>query len=873
MKKVILLALLMPVTAFGQIRENFETGTLVNWQQSIDGHWKADSSESLSGKYSLHHIFDNPDAGIDCAGIKIQNLHPSEGVTRWSFLVRYGYDPSSSNNWSVFLIADNGPSDMSAEGTVKGFALGVNLIGSDDTLRLWKVNGNTITTIINSHINWQTNIGTTAIVKISVERSITGIWTVFVSTMNGNIIGTGSGNDIELFNSLWFGVYYKYSSTKDRLLWFDDISVEGTFYEDKDAPVITSCLASGKKSVDITLNEVPANSIMICDNFSLNTYENKALSVTMINNLKYHIEFACSLINQTLNKLFVDRLCDITGNCTQNINFGFTPVWAVTGDIVISEIMADPLPAVSLPAQEYLEITNRTGYTFDIKNWRLETTGQSTLFPETIIPPSGIFIVCAVQDTQLFKKFGKVIGLKQFPSLTDAGRIIYLSDSTGSLIHGVEYSSDWYKDDLKSQGGWALEMIDTGFPFYYIDNWTASVSKKGGTPGTVNSVSEDNPDKSFYGIQNVFPEDSTTIHIRFSEPVFNLSEMINGIRIAEKKINGFFPTDPICREFSFILDNPVERNEVHTITVPEGITDFAGNPIEKSDFKFGLTESVVTGDVLFNEVLFNPFPGDPDYLELFNLSDKIIDASRLQVVSENDDSGVKSEAILLSDERRCFLPGEYYAVSTDTKKISDRYFSADPTRLFKTESLPSMSDDKGHLVLFNRELDLIDEFMYTDKMHYSLLSSQEGVSLEKIRPGDKSGEKTNWHSASESSGWGTPGAPNSMFVEVPVTSDKITFSSTKITPDNDGNEDILIISMNFTGTGNVISVAVFDETGSFVRKIATNLFAGAEVSLNWDGTSDDGTLVNTGIYIVLISVFDDTGKTEKWKKVCTVIRR
>ena len=78
--------------------------------------------------------------------------------------------------------------------------------------------------------------------------------------------------------------------------------------------------------------------------------------------------------------------------------------------------------------------------------------------------------------------------------------------------------------------------------------------------------------------------------------------------------------------------------------------------------------------------------------------------------------------------------------------------------------------------------------------------------------------------------------------------------------------------MNFNGTGNVISVAVFDETGSLVRRIAANLLGGAEVSLNWDGTSDDGTLVNTGIYIVLISVFDDTGKTEKWKKVCTVIR-
>ena len=100
---------------------------------------------------------------------------------------------------------------------------------------------------------------------------------------------------------------------------------------------------------------------------------------------------------------------------------------------------------------------------------------------------------------------------------------LYLSDSTGTLIHGVEYSSDWYRDDLKSKGGWSLEMIDTSFPFYYQGNWIASESKKGGTPGSVNSVSESNPDISFYGIQNVFPDDSATIHIRFSEPVFNLA--------------------------------------------------------------------------------------------------------------------------------------------------------------------------------------------------------------------------------------------------------------------------------------------------------------------------------------------------------------
>lgn len=65
---------------------------------------------------------------------------------------------------------------------------------------------------------------------------------------------------------------------------------------------------------------------------------------------------------------------------------------------------------------------------------------------------------------------------------------------------------------------------------------------------------------------------------------------------------------------------------------------------------------------------------------------------------------------------------------------------------------------------------------------------------------------------------------------------------------------------------------VFDETGNYVKKIATNMLAGPEASLIWDGTADDGSPVNTGIYIVFITLYDDTGKTGRWKKVCTVVR-
>jgi hypothetical protein len=295
--------------------------------------------------------------------------------------------------------------------------------------------------------------------------------------------------------------------------------------------------------------------------------------------------------------------------------------------------------------------------------------------------------------------------------------------------------------------------------------------------------------------------------------------------------------------------------------------------MQKCDFNFGLPETAVRGDILFNEILFNPLPGDPDYLELYNCSEKVIDASRLQIVTLNDVSGDKSEALPVSVEERCILPGGYYAITTDTKRISERYFSTDTDHLFETGSLPSMPDDKGHLILFNRELDRIDELVYNDDMHYALLSTHEGVALEKNNPHNQSQETTSWHSATESSGWGTPGAPNSVFVGMPSTSDKMVLSSSKITPNDDGNEDFLTIRMNLTGNGNVVSVTVFDEAGNYVRKIASNLYAGPEASVIWDGTADDGSMVNTGIYIIFITLYNDAGKTEQWKKVCTVIRK
>jgi hypothetical protein len=872
MNKVILLVLLMPVSAFGQIMENFESGNLSGWIQSPEGHWNTDNMNAISGAGSLHHSFDNTEAGSDCIGTAIKNLHPEKGNTEWSFTVRHGYDPSASNNWAVFLMSDSDPASARTGPGINGYVVGVNLTGYDDTLRLWKVKGGVFSTVVNSKINWQTSIGTTGAVNINVQRSPAGDWSLKVYRLN-DLLDSANGREAELFNVGWFIVLYKYTSTRDRLLWLDDIIINGVFYEDTEPPEMVYCKVVGRNLLLLSFNEEVSDEFLSLSNFSLNHVNDIAIRVIRKNSFSVSVEFRTPFINKSVNKLIINELCDKLSNCRNSIEVDFTPVWADPGDVIISEIMADPIPAVALPAKEYIELYNRTQYSFNIKNWSLSDGSSRCAFPEKIIFPGTYIILCQIQDSAFFNGFTKTIGLKSFPALADGGKIIFICDRTETLIHGVEYSSGWYGDVLKADGGWSLEIIDADYPFFQDGNWQASKSREGGTPGKANSVSGENPDNLFTGIENVFPDNSTTLSIRFSETVIDLDKNLQNIEIEGLEVDTIFHSDPIMRDYTVILSKPLHNGKIYTFAIGDEITDFAGNRIQKSEFSFGMPDPVQKGDILFNELLFNPFPGEPDYIELYNCSDRVVNTSCLILVSVNDELNDTSSVVSVSPEKRCILPGDYYAITTDKKSLLDRYFSADPDKVFEVSNLPSMPDDEGHLILYGRDLQKIDEVIYNEDMHYALLSGYEGISLEKIRTNSFSADKSKWHSASEVSGWGTPGAPNSVLSEQPESEDKVVLSSTRITPDNDGNEDFLVIDLKLTGIGNVISITVFDETGSFVKKLTDNLLAGPEASIVWNGTAEDEKLVSTGIYIMLISVFDDSGKIQKWKKVCTVIRK
>ncbi len=300
-----------------------------------------------SSHYITPTIIPNP--GPTRIGLELRNLHPDEGITRWTFTIRYGCEPSSSNNWAVFLMCGSDPGALQDE--VNGFAVGVNLAGYDDTLRLWKVKAGIFYSVVNSGLNWQTDIGTGSAAKIAVERTNGGQWTLSVSSPDDVLIYSSSGIDVEFPGSGWLVLSYKYTSTRDRLLWFDDLRIDGVFYEDMKPPEITGWEVNGRNSILLTFSEEPSPGSLALSNFSIENVDNQVSAVIRESPLTAVIKFDNQFINKVTNKLVINSLCDKLNNCRLDASIDFTPLWAMPGDIIISEIMADPLPPVSLPGE------------------------------------------------------------------------------------------------------------------------------------------------------------------------------------------------------------------------------------------------------------------------------------------------------------------------------------------------------------------------------------------------------------------------------------------------------------------------------------------------------------------------------------------
>jgi hypothetical protein len=536
------------------------------------------------------------------------------------------------------------------------------------------------------------------------------------------------------------------------------------------------------------------------------------------------------------------------------------------GDVVFSEIMADPSPPVKLPSREYLEITNRTADSISLEGWILIATDDTAKMPKAWIRSGEYIILCSSSGKTEFSFYGRVICPPSFPTLNDGGETIALRDAGGSLVHAVSYTPEFYNDDLRSGGGWSAELTDIANPFNEPEAWRASLDPSGGTPGRANSSETVTEDASCPEVIAVWPVTPDRLKVLFDETVV-LSQGEKWVAGGEETFPAF-SDDMADRAVMIPLKEALQPGTVINLFIPPSVTDFAGNTPCVTDLRTGLPSDPSAGEILFNEILFDPVTGCQDYAELYNNSDKVIDLSQLFLAN-----GSTAPVIRVSSVPRQLLPHDYVALTTDRESVAKYYRCAGEHSLYEVAALPSMPDDDGSLVLYDRELNIIDRVDYSISMHLLFLDGTEGIALEKVAPGLPSGIAANWHSASEACGWGTPGAENSNLLDPAGASSGMTLSSSRVSPDCDGFEDVVSVDVFPGGNDNVITVTVFSDRGYIVRRLADRFAAGEGARFVWDGTTDAGARLPAGLYMIKAEAFNAQGVSGRWKEVCAVLYR
>ena len=543
-------------------------------------------------------------------------------------------------------------------------------------------------------------------------------------------------------------------------------------------------------------------------------------------------------------------------------------------DIVIDEIMADPSPQVGLPNIEYIELKNVSGQDVNLQGWKLTTlTATSGSFGNYTLPADSFLIITSTSGAASFTGFGRVLGIPGFPALTNDGTTLRLISKEGKTIHFVSYNLTWYQNAVKEEGGWSLEMIDPHNPCSATNNWKASIDNAGGTPGKKNSVDGLNKDNEAPIVRNVWAKDGSTIVLQFDEAI-DSTDAVNASRYSitpSLLINSIAVASNDFTVVELALNTSLSSGIIYNVTI-SGIKDCSGNARSSQEIKLGLPQDAVALDVVVNEILFNPGPDAYDYVEFYNRSNKIIDASKLYVGNRNS-AGTISSLKKLSEQPFYIFPDSYVVITENLSSLQKNYLVKNTDAVLEVSSLASFPDDKGTVVLANFQGEVVDELSYSDDWHFDLIANAEGVSLERIDPDKPTQNEDNWHSAASTAGYGTPTYKNSQYKQTNNISETVEITPKVFSPDNDGIDDIATIQYQITETGYVANISIFDVNGRIVRHLVKNATLGLKGSWNWDGLDEKGQKLLIGNYIIYTELFNLKGKKKQFKNVVVLARR
>ena len=856
-----LLTGLVPGLLSAQWMDDFSDGNLIE-----NPFWHGDTAQFVFQDDRLQLNADEAGESNLYAAVELGN----ESFIEWKFSIELDFSPSQNNGIIIYLLASdsmlwNQASDV--EGPIYFLKIGES--DALDAIELYMQSSSTNEPVLMCR-GMDSYVANAFHRKYKIQL-LDGNWKIYSASGNSPYYELETeylATETIIVNG-FMGLTLKYTSSNTSNFYLDDVSVKA-YFPDTIPPQLSALQIIDSTHLQLTFSEAIDSAFIELSQFfivDMLTYPT-ALNFTNPALTSMILEFESAFLPWTVLYFQITDLRDIEGNSNPLINsdFVYSPGYiAKEGDLVFSEILPDPSPAVGLPDLEFIEIFNASDSILDLHDYSLWNSGISSLLSSFQLYPDSFLVLCKAGEEGLFNPSIPVLGIENWVTLVNAADSLRLINSSGEIVDHVYYKNDWYESSLKSEGGWSLEKIDPAIGCKGEVNWKESVAITGGTPGMQNSVDgKEIENEVYFGKAHL--ADSTTIEIAlYGEIAQDIS----------KTMTSTSPPFTINWEASYWnqhtlklrCEAPFNEDEVYQLTLHH-LPSCEGKLIDEKNFVFAFPKKADPGDVLINEILFNAYSGAHDFVEIINRSDKFIDLKEWRIHELEDDLLV--EDARLFENTHLIAPGEIQAFSEDVADLAMHYLASKREQLFEVSDLPNFSDKEGKAVLLSDDFVTIDSLAYNEDMHFQLLDDLNGVSLERINSSSSGSGKNQWASASESVQFATPGYRNSQFWSGQNSEFGISMDPPFFTPDNDGDKDKLIIQYRLDKGGWQAKVAIFDKHGALVKEIANNTWVESEGIFNWDGLNNNNESISVGIYLVYFEAFNSIGDRKVYKAACVL---
>lgn len=784
--------------------------------------------------------------------------------------MKLSFNTSSNNHARIYLQADT----CNLALPLNGYFLQTG--GGDDSIFIMKQAGiqeETVYRFKSCKTSHSTNT-----MRFRITRDEAGQWQAMIDTTGASdYIADGTFYDDSFQSCRWFGLFCRYTTSNAAKFYFDDFYI-GPILHDTLPARIRSVKVPDAKTVQVEFSEtVQKGSAENTGNyrFHASTIHIDSARQDVISPDIVTLFLHDSLPDGTTDSLRIRQIPDLAGNIPADTVVQVCYYLPKAYDILIHEILSDPDPPAGMPNGEFVELFNRSDFPVNLQGWTFGYGSYAKVFPGITVPSKGYLLIA--RDSVYLDFASCAVLFTSSSSLSNEGTVLILKDNHGRVIHTVSYHPDWYRGSFKEEGGWSLEMMDPGNPCGCMENWVPSTDVTGGTPGRENSVSMENPDLDSPAGLRAILSDSVLLRVTFSEMMDSTSIQTASPWTVVHPGGEVYPirVKPVPPDFTVVemlFGTPFVTGVIYALGIPDNLKDCAGNFCDPArSIRFAIPAEAAKQDVIINELLSNPAAGGSRFVELYNRSEKIIDLQALVLSGRDTSAGLLPGAAPLPAAGYLLFPGDYVALTSSPGEICERYHPPTAGTITGMPGFPTLGDDTGTVILARKDnLAIIDRMSYNPEMHFPLLATSEGVSLERTSPDLPSEEVSNWHSAAETIGFATPGYHNSHWIMPVESSGEIMITPAVFSPDNDGYDDLLTIVIRGNAPDCAVTISVYDSRGRFVRQIANNILTGSEVVFLWDGMNAGRSKVPIGFYIVLTELVRPDGTVRKSKRTVVV---